>query len=118
VETFFSILHILIGDVTIFVLLQGLVLVLFVYSAMHHKRSRGAVVKKYSLKTSDLVLAYSLISASLIQAVSSVDVLAQFKLGIILTNLVALFYLCFFSPWFQGMIARVASRVGREVKMV
>ena len=113
-ETFLTILNILIGDVTIFIILQGIILVLFLYAATHRKSHARKTSHKRLLRGSDLVLAYSLISASLIQAISSTDILTQFKLGIILTNLVASFYLCFFSPWFQGIIATAASKIGRR----
>lgn len=113
-EAFLNFIAIAVSDVTVFIVLQFIIFVLFVYSiAMRKGESQ---TQKYSLRMSDLVLAYSLISASLIQAISSTPVLTQFKLSIILTNLVATFYLCFFSPWFQGVIAHAVSKVGRQVK--
>ncbi|MEX0933651.1 MAG: hypothetical protein WD003_00080 [Candidatus Paceibacterota bacterium] len=112
-EKLLTIAHVFIGDVTIFLLLQGFILGVFIYSATHHIRRKKSK-KITTLKASDLVLAYSLISASLIQAISSVDILTQFKLGIILTNLVASFYLCFFSLWFQGFIADISLKIGRS----
>lgn len=114
-KEFAEFITIFFGDITIFAILQFLIFFVFVYAITGDRKKKVSNKNLKNLRMSDLILAYSLISASIIQSIGAVDMFVDFKLSITITNLVAAFYLSFFSPWFQGILAEISKKMGRGI---
>lgn len=112
-DLFLQFLKVFFSNSSIFLIIQILILIIFLYAIIGDKKKELEKFAPKNQKLNELVLAYSIISVSVIQAVSSLDVLSDFKLSIIIANLVAVFYLSFMSPWFRRIIERVFLRIGR-----
>jgi len=116
IETLPQFTEIFFGDLTVFISVQFMILFIFMYAITGKRRNERHNTLTKDLKISELVLAYSIISASIIQAITATEILADYSLFITLTNLVAAFYLSFFSPWFQNIIAEASLKLSNGIK--
>jgi len=98
------------GDVVVFSVLQLLLLFIFSYAGIRGRRTVRDAFKNISGKPSHFVLAYGIISASLIQAISAADMLVGFKLIVTIADLWVIFYLCFSNVWFRGIVIEVITK--------
>jgi len=103
-------LKILLSDEFVFIALQLVLLCIVLYASLIGRKR----IKKHNasrvFRVKYVFLSYSLLSASVVQAVSSVDLFADSKLILIIANLAATFYLCFFNSWFRLILERVVLR--------
>ena len=107
---FFSFITLLFGDAVIFIILQLLILFIFIYAGTAGRRNAEGAAAQTEDRPSNFVLAYGVISASIIQAISAADMLVGFKLIITIADLWVLFYLCFSNTWFRGIVAEVITK--------
>jgi len=107
---FLSFATLFFSDVAVFIVLQSLILFIFIYAGTIGRRSVPHAALYDGGKPSHFVLAYGLISASVIQAISAADLLAGFKLIVTLTDLWVIFYLCFSNVWFRGIVAEIITK--------
>jgi len=103
---FFNIVQFIFSDAVVFALVQLLVVGLVIYARISDGKKTDRRQYFYD-RPSSFVLAYSVISASVIQAVTSADLFSGFKVVVTLADLSAVFYLCFYSRWFRGVVMQV-----------
>lgn len=95
------------SDGFVFAVVQFVLLGLFIYGGTVGRRRFGAnevFVSPDAPTVGNVVLAYSIISASVVQTVATADLIAGYKLIIVLADLWAVFYLCFFNSWFKVIV--------------
>ena len=109
-KDFFSLVPIFFGDIVVFFVLQLLLLFIFSYAGIRGRRTARDAFKNIDGKPSHFVLAYGIISASLIQAISAADMLVGFKLIVTIADLWVIFYLCFSNVWFRGIVIEVITK--------
>ena len=106
-ENFLTFLRLALSDEFVFILLQILILFVLVYGGVvGRRRVKGYHVPR-SLEPKHVFFSYSLLSAAAVQSLGAVDLFSGSKLILIIANLTAIFYLCFFNPWFRTLVARV-----------
>ena len=107
---FFSFITVLFGDAVIFIMLQLLILFIFIYAGTVGRRNREQALLHDGQTLSHFVLAYGVISAAVIQAISAADMLAGFKLIVTIADLLVVFYLCFSNAWFRRIVAEAITK--------
>ena len=109
--TVFSYIQVLFSDALVFIVLQVLVLFVVIYAGVLGRKNIEKHHVPHVLRAKYLVLAYSVLSAAFIQAISATELFSGFKLVITVSNLSAILYLCFFNVWFRAILARIIVRV-------
>ncbi|HEY4486450.1 MAG TPA: hypothetical protein VJB70_01820 [Candidatus Paceibacterota bacterium] len=106
-----SFVQVLFSDALVFVVLQVLILFVVVYAGVLGRKKVAKQHAPHVLRAKYLVLAYSVLSAAFIQAISTTELFAGFKLIITVSNLSVILYLCFFNIWFRAILAHIIVRV-------
>lgn len=107
---FLNSFQLIFSDAIVFLAVQIIIVATVVFAVGEDRRSQ-AKRASISINPSHLVLAYSVVSASVIQSVSAAVLFSGYKMVITLADLAAAFYLCFYSPWFRGIVSRVLRTV-------
>lgn len=92
------------SDTFVFFILHVVLAVFVIYAVF---RRRHESFSSFRQNSNNFVLAYSVIAASIVQAVQVAEVATGFKMIIAIADLGGAFYLCFYSGWFRTTIARV-----------
>ena len=106
-----SLVQVLFSDALVFIALQVLVLFVIIYAGVFGRKKIVRHHVPHVLRAKYLVLAYSVLSAAFIQAISTTELFSGFKLIITVSNLSAILYLCFFNIWFRSILARIIVKV-------
>lgn len=87
-----------------------LLLIIFaVYKEFSRKRS-GLALKRGSESWQNLAFTYGVLSIILIELINSVDFVNDYKTILILLNLSALLYLCFYNDWFRNKVVGIIQK--------
>lgn len=106
------------SDGFIFAVIQFVVLGLFIYGSTAGRRRFGAnevFISPDTPTVGNVILAYSIISASVVQTVSATDIVAGYKLIIVLADLWAIFYLSFFNSWFKVIVNEAVGYLSKRM---